>query len=91
MAQLTNSRKVSRHGFMWGGAGYLFGRTALDKLISNTLEGPRWYMSDQMDPIQVRQSYLLISIYRAIAVYYSILVVQNQASPDSGPGQRMDV
>lgn len=35
-----SNHDITRNGFPWGGAGYLFGRVVIQKLISNTLPGP---------------------------------------------------
>jgi hypothetical protein len=40
LGQLSGGRKVTRHGFFYGGAGYLMGKALIDTLNSFVLRGP---------------------------------------------------
>ena len=51
IGSLSNGRKVTRHGFYYGGAGYLFGEPVIKKLTSNILVGPHEQKDEYRDEI----------------------------------------
>lgn len=65
MGQLTMGRKITKHGFFYGGAGYLLGQNILNRLTSHTLMGPPQWSANDIDPVQMtalsvlKQTYLL--------------------------------
>ncbi len=59
MGQLTAGRKITRHGFFYGGAGYLIGKNVIDRLVSNTLYGPSIYEDSFRDPTQMEKLQLM--------------------------------
>ena len=40
LGQLTAGKKITRHGFFYGGAGYLMGKAVVEKLAGNTIAAP---------------------------------------------------
>lgn len=51
MGALTMGKKVTRHGFYYGGAGYLWGEKVIKKLTSNILVGPSQKKDEYRDEI----------------------------------------
>jgi hypothetical protein len=60
LGSLTMGRKVTRHGFYYGGAGYLFGEAVIKKLTSTTLVGPTANRDEYRDDITM----IFLSLYR---------------------------
>jgi hypothetical protein len=59
LGQLTQGRKITRHGFYYGGAGYLFGKTVIDELHGKVLRGPNDGANSFIDGNQMRELSLL--------------------------------
>jgi len=52
MGQLTQGKKITRHGFFYGGAGYLMGRGVVERLIDSRIMGPPDHSFKQNDALQ---------------------------------------
>jgi hypothetical protein len=63
VGSLTLGRKVTKKGFYWGGAGYLFGKKTIDNLNSHVLRGPDTKEDNYRDEGKMRYLSVLKQAY----------------------------
>ena len=63
VGSLTLGRKVTKKGFYWGGAGYLFGRQTIENLNSHILYGPNAKEDNYRDEGKMRYLHVLKQSY----------------------------
>jgi hypothetical protein len=63
--QLTLGKKITKHGFYYGGAGYFLGAAAIKRLVSNELLGPVAQVDEYRDPMQMANLALLKQVANA--------------------------
>jgi hypothetical protein len=54
LGQLTKGRKVTKHGFYYGGAGYLIGKQIIAKLDGYQVYSPEAFSTANVDPMQMK-------------------------------------
>lgn len=62
--ELTWGKRVTKRGFYWGGAGYLFGKATIDVLNGKVLPGPVDHTTGMINPQQMVE---LSVMYEAVA------------------------
>lgn len=65
VGSLTLGRKVTKKGFYWGGAGYLFGRKTIENLNSHVLHGPEAAEDNYRDEGKMRYLHVLKQTHEA--------------------------
>lgn len=65
LGSLTLGRKVTKKGFYWGGAGYLFGRKTIENLNAHVLYGPAAAQDNYRDEGKMRYLHVLKQAYEA--------------------------
>jgi uncharacterized protein YceK len=63
LGSLTLGKKVTKKGFYWGGAGYLFGRKTIENLNANVLHGPAAREDNYRDEGKMRYLHVMKQAY----------------------------
>ena len=78
VGEMTRGKKITSHGFFYGGAGYVFGKAVLDRLTSHKVMGPVSWMAPRSKPEQTAHLQLLTQ---------TIMLSNHSCPKDSVTGQ----
>ena len=59
VGEMTRGKKITSHGFFYGGAGYVFGKAVLNRLTAHKVMGPVAWMAPRSKPDQTSHLQML--------------------------------